>query len=432
MPPRWTCWPSSPRGRSAARLLLVATYRPVDAQLHGQALPALAERLAAQQRAQLISLPPLDAPQVQAWLDHRFGQAHFSGQLAPWLQRQSAGNPLLLGATVAALVDDGSVRRDGAQWQMARAVPDEALALPQPLAPLVAARLALLSALQREVLEAASVVGMQCSMQLLQAALQRPVPELEEACRALAERQLFLQPLPAASWPDGSTAAAFAFEHDLWRRAIYEGIALARRQVLHQRVAERLEAGWGTRASEVAGPLAVAYERANQPEACARVLEVAAGVCVARFAYREAIDNLQAALQQWARLDASPARAAVEARLQLGLANLRVVGRGDGAGPCGGALRGGRGRQRARRHAAPARARAAGPVHQPGLLRTRGRVAGRGRAAAGAGPARTAGAGLGGPHLPGHRGHRHGPAADGPPSTCNARCNCPASPACRR
>jgi DNA-binding winged helix-turn-helix (wHTH) protein len=339
------------QGQAPARLLLLASHQPVQAALRDHPMVGMARRLHAQRQLVPLHLQPLAAPEVAALLDQRFASPLLTRQLAPLALQHSEGNPLFLTAALDHLVDRGwlvpAVARTGIEvagddtgkaidsdgdsssgWRLTVDLHHLHLGLPEHLRLMVAARFEDLDAPTRELLQAASAIGMQFSVQTLQAALDRPALALEQACHALAQRQLFLRALPPVHWPDGSAGSGYAFVHDVYRRVLYDALPAARRRDLHRRIAERLEAGFGARAAEVAGPLASAYARAGLPEATARVLEMAAGVSAQRFAYAEAADALEASLQQLALLPDSEDHARTATRLNLALGPVTLAARG--------------------------------------------------------------------------------------------------------
>src|SRR5581483_8821557 len=93
-------------------------------------------------------------------------------------------------------------------------------------------------------------------------------------------RRLLLR--PAAAGP-----GLFRFDHDLVRRAVYEGIAPARRRLLHERAAR----GEGDPAS-----LGRHSWLAGHPERAVDLLRSAGEEALARFATSEAEDLFQSAL----------------------------------------------------------------------------------------------------------------------------------------
>lgn len=314
--------------RMPARLLLVASYQPGLARLNGHPVVALADRLATQGQAAVLALSPLDAAEVRSVIEARFGDPALAVRLQPWAERQSTGNPLYLQAALNHLVDSGAVAWVRNRWQL-QALPC-ADTLAEPLRPLISAGILRQPPATRALLEAASVVGMQVPVPLLAAALEQPPAEVEQACHMLAQRGAYLRQGPVEHWPDGSVAGTYGFVHDIYRRALYDGLAPARRQALHRRVAQRLEAGWAHRLAPVAGQLAAAYARAAMPESTARVLEMTAHLSAQRFAYGETIAALQACLQQLDLAPASDERDAIALRVNLMLGNVGLNHQGLG------------------------------------------------------------------------------------------------------
>lgn len=314
--------------RMPARLLLVASYQPGLARLSGHAVVTLADRLATRGQAAVLTLSPLDAGEVHEVIEARFRDPALAARLQPWAERQSTGNPLYLQAALNHLVDSGAVAWAQGRWQLQALPCAETLA--EPLHTLISAGLARQTPATLALLQAASVVGMQVPVPLLAAALDQAPAEVEQACHALVRQGPYLLQGPVVHWPDGSIAGTCSFAHDVYRRALYDSLAPALRQVLHRRVAQRLEAGWAGRLAPVAGQLAAAYARAAMPEATARVLEMTAHLSAQRFAYGETIAALQACLQQ---LDLAPdadLQGAIALRVNLMLGNIGLNHQGLG------------------------------------------------------------------------------------------------------
>src|SRR5439155_18507246 len=98
------------------------------------------------------------------------------------------------------------------------------------------------------------------------------------------------QPKGAAEWPDGTVSARYRFGHELYHRVVAERVSEARRRLLHQRLAERLEAAYGGRPREATGELALHFEQGRDPVRAARYLDLAAHRAAGHYAHREAID----------------------------------------------------------------------------------------------------------------------------------------------
>lgn len=317
-----------------ARLLVLASHQPQEAARLNHPLVATARRLQAQGLMQRLDLQALDAAAVRDLLDHRFQTPELTRLLGPLALRHSGGNPLFLSAALDHLVERGWVQPQTAandsapRWALGVDLHRLDLDLPEHLRAMVAARFERLEATTLQLLQAASTIGMEFNVQLLEAASGQAAMALESACHELARKRMFLRTLPPSTWPDGSTGSAYVFMHDVYRRVLYDSLPLPVLQSMHRRVAERLEQGWGQRAPEVAGALASAYARAAQPEAAARVLEMAAVVSYQRFAADEAAAALEASLQQLALLPDTDERARTETRLYLTLGPVMLAAHG--------------------------------------------------------------------------------------------------------
>ena len=314
--------------RTPARVMVVASYQPALARLGGHPVADLAARLTSQGQATLLALQPLDTAEVGQVIAGRFGNPALAGVLQHWAQRQSSGNPLYLHAALNHLVACGALVWQQDSWQLQALPCAETLA--GPVRPLISAGFARLAPATRSLLEAASVVGMQVAVPLLAAALEQDPAEVEQACNLLARQGQYLLSGAVAHWPDGSSAGTYSFSHDIYRRALYDGLAPAQRQALHRRVALRLEAGWAGHLAPVAGQLAAAYSRAAMPEATARVLEMTAHLSAQRFAWGEAIAALQGCLEQLDQMPDAAEHASIQLRVNLMLANISLNHQGLG------------------------------------------------------------------------------------------------------
>jgi adenylate cyclase len=154
----------------------------------------------------------------------------------------------------------------------------------------------------QSLLQAASVAGAEFAAQAIAAPLGWTLDEVEARCEILAHSQRFLRDAGRSAWPDGTVARRYAFTHQLYRQAVYEGTSAGSRQRLHQRVGEALEAAHGERATEIAAELAAHFERGRDPLRALRYLRAAAERAQQRFARREAAGYLEAAIAVAAQL----------------------------------------------------------------------------------------------------------------------------------
>lgn len=211
------------------------------------------------------------------------------------LLSRADGNPLFL-EELAQLVRGGLATGH-------RTVPDTVHAL-------LAARMARLAAGDRDALQAASVIGKDLSIAMLEAIVDEDRETLRPRLRRLQVEGLLLETRPGER-------AEYTFKHALTQEVAYATLAPERRRDLHARVA-RLE----RRPEAIARHLGAAD---LVDEAVPRWLE-AGRDALWRSANTEAVSHLQAALELLQRVPATAARARteVELLLTLGSAQTRV------------------------------------------------------------------------------------------------------------
>ena len=152
------------------------------------------------------------------------------------LHERTGGNPLFIGETVRAIVDDGDLTSDG---RLDLDQPGGAT-VPVTLRALLGSRIDALSTDVRAVLRVASVIG----MSFRESVVEEVLDERVDAGRyeRLAEAAMIV---PA------DTSGGWRFCHPLIHDAAYASLLASDRRALHARVADRIEAG------SPAGPLGV-------------------------------------------------------------------------------------------------------------------------------------------------------------------------------
>src|SRR5262249_6148377 len=168
------------RRREPARLLLLATYRPREAPPPAPAPGALARDLQRRGCAAEIALSPLSEADVAAYLAARFPGGPLPERLAEQLTRFTGGNPLFMVTWTDYLVAQGLLINRAGAWVLAPAADLAERGVPPALGELIEHRLDQLPLEEREVLEAASVVGAKFPVSLVAAALGIEIDDAED------------------------------------------------------------------------------------------------------------------------------------------------------------------------------------------------------------------------------------------------------------
>jgi predicted ATPase len=205
--------------------------------------------------------------------------AELSSGDASRLHERTDGNPLFIGETVRALLEDGGLTvRDG---RLALASGEAIEEIPLSLRALLGARIDALSDEARTVLQVGSVIGMRFSGRLVGDLIGVPL-----------EPVLFQGLTEAALISPAGETDAWRFEHPLIHDAAYAGLLASRRRILHTRLADHLEANEPT---VQLGQLAQHRAAAGDVQRAVPLLDKAAEEAVALGATAEAANYWRAA-----------------------------------------------------------------------------------------------------------------------------------------
>src|SRR5262249_16799862 len=106
------------RRREAARLLVLGTYRPVEALVRTHARHTVTQALLLHGQGAEVPLPALSQGDVATYLARRCGAQTVSATLTPLLHQRTDGHPLFLVAAVDELVRQGVLRESATGWEL--------------------------------------------------------------------------------------------------------------------------------------------------------------------------------------------------------------------------------------------------------------------------------------------------------------------------
>ena len=319
------------RRRTAARLLVLGTYRPTDAIARAHPVRILAQELQRHGQCLELLLPYLPEAGVAAYLAQRFDAARFPAGLARMLHQRTNGNPFFLVTMVEELVRQSRLVPRAAGWTLQGELDAVAVGVPESVRQLIDAQLVQVSPQEQEILAAASVAGTEFAAVAVAAGVAQAPEDVEAYCDALARRGQFIQPQGSAEWPDGTVATRYRFIHDLYHEVLYEQVPASRRVRWHRQIGTRLEVGYGSRAREMATELGMHFERGRDYPRAVVYLQHAAENALRRYANLEAISHLTKALALLATLPKTHERGQRELDLLTALGPALVAIKGYGA-----------------------------------------------------------------------------------------------------
>jgi DNA-binding winged helix-turn-helix (wHTH) protein/tetratricopeptide (TPR) repeat protein len=293
------------RRQEPARLLVVASYRPVDVIVTPHPLRALIQELRVRRQCEEIALPFLRDTHVAAYLAQRFGGHAFPPELARAVHERTDGNPLFMVRVVDELVALRVLEQEDDRWRLRRPVAEIARAVPESLRGLIEKQIDRLQPEAQRLLEAASLLGNEFTIGSVAAGLDVDPLAIEERCDELARQGQFLSASELWIRPDGTKVARYHFTHSLYPHAIAQRVPAGWRLRLHQRVGEWLEQTYSIDTPGIASRLAWHFEEAGDYQRAIRFLVVTAEKATARLAYGDAIRVLEHAQSLVPRLNAN-------------------------------------------------------------------------------------------------------------------------------
>jgi predicted ATPase len=311
-----------------ARLLILGVYRPEELTQPEHPLKHIRHNLQTRHQCQEIAIPPLSLEAINEYLQGRFPGHAFPSVLASLLSKRTGGNPLFLVTVIEHLVARGLITPHESGWRLNGALEDMQTEMPGSIQQIIAAQIDRLTPEEQNVLEVASVAGMDFSAAAVAAGLAADVVAVETCCEELARREQFLRAQGAEEWPDGTVATRYEFMHSLYQQAWYERVTAARRVQLHCRIGERGEHAYGDRVRKIAAELAVHFERGRNIQRAVLYRYYAADNAMSRFGHQEAISHLTTGLALLSTQPATPERDQQEIALQSALGAARLATQG--------------------------------------------------------------------------------------------------------
>ena len=319
-----------------AKLLVIGTLRPPSGDEPDGQLAQLLESVRARRLAREVSLSGLTTEAVTEYVLRTLPPAPGRGaaleRLAGRVQHHTGGNPLFMGTVLDQLVERGAVTQGADGWETIDAVEDADLGIPDSIRPVIERQIARLSAIERQVLEAASVVGDTFGLAVVADAAELDEDVAESTLRQAASGR-FVRTSAGASGDDDRRSPHLEFVHTLFRAGLYAGIPRSRRAGLHLRIATLHERASGAQAGATPAELALHFDLGGDDSKAVHYLQQAGDSARRRSAFREARRHYEHALELLARLPDDAARSARELALQIGLGVATMATAGFGAPP---------------------------------------------------------------------------------------------------
>ncbi len=285
------------RRRDPFRLLIIGTYRPVEAIVQSHPVRLVTDDLRRHDQGLEMALEYFSIADVLAYLRQRFGERAELSDLAEVLHQRTTGSPLFLATLVDHLVQQGVIEQVSDGWVVRGNLNEVAGDVPDSLRRMLEQQLEMLSVEDQQLLERASVAGVQFSAAALASESGFTTEAIDTQLGGLARRGLFLQTEGITSWPDSTVSGRYRFIHALYQEILYNGLAVSRCIQIHQQIGTRLELSYGSQASELSAELAVHFMRGRDDTRAIHYLQQAGEQAIQRNANQDAIVHFTQALE---------------------------------------------------------------------------------------------------------------------------------------
>jgi predicted ATPase len=259
-----------------SRLLLLVSYRPEYKHVWGSKTYYTQLRL--------DPLPPVIADE---FLQALLGDDTSLKPLTTMLIARTEGNPFFLEESVRTLAELGGLVGARGAYRLGQAL--VSLQVPTTVQAVLAARIDRLPAEEKRLLQTAAVIGTEVPLPLLHAIADVPEAVLQHHLTALQSAEFLYE---MRLFPEH----AYTFKHALTHEVAYSSLLLERRQVLHARLVEALEALAGERVAEQVERLAHHALRGEVWDKALAYCRQAGEKTMARSAHREAVGYFEQAL----------------------------------------------------------------------------------------------------------------------------------------
>jgi class 3 adenylate cyclase/tetratricopeptide (TPR) repeat protein len=210
---------------------------------------------------QQIPLRPLDADALRALLESWLGSDPSLAELPGRILERTAGNPFFVEEVVQSLIESGALEGSRGAYRLTGA--SQEVEIPASVHALLAARIDRLPEREKQLLQAASAIGVELPEPLLAAVSDLPPEALAAAVRGLVQREHLYE---AALFPERE----LAFKHPLTQEVAHGSLLRPARAGLHAAVARAIEERAGDAVDEQAALLAHHWEQAEEPFEAAR------------------------------------------------------------------------------------------------------------------------------------------------------------------
>jgi adenylate cyclase len=279
----------------------------------------LPEEIASFDGLSRIELGPLSSHQFREIIESMLPGLNVPKRLLSQILERSQGNPFFLEEIVSLFIDRGIFKADDDVWRIAAKI--EHLAIPASVNSIILARIDRLDRELKELLQKASVAGMEVPFPVLDFVLKRTTHgygggETANLLSALMGRQMLFK---SGKGGDTEKETVYVFKNALIQEVAYGTLLRTNRRILHKITAEAIETGFADRLDGYLHILGMHFENAEDFAKAADYFERAGKNFAGMSRFAEAKKMFSSALASLARMHESDSRTENEIGITLAL-----------------------------------------------------------------------------------------------------------------
>ncbi len=215
------------------RILILGTYRPEDViELDDGKAHLLKTAMQDMSREDLfirIALERLNEPAVEEFVRNNLGDAEFEEEFLERIYKESEGNPFFLLEVIHMLVEEGHLVKEDGEWKVGKNL--ESVNIPSRVYDVVVRRVDRLMAEHRELLECASVMGLEFDSEVVGQVMGVNRIRLLKSLNKIERDHNLIH----------SIKKRYMFDHSKIRDVLYNGIIEELKEEYHKIIAETYE-----------------------------------------------------------------------------------------------------------------------------------------------------------------------------------------------
>lgn len=315
------------RRRGDAKLMILASYRPVDVIVAQHPLRAVVQELKVQPHCRELIVDYLTRTSIDDYLKTRLSARRVPGKFIEAIHRRCSGNPLFLVTLVDMLQQQGVLSLTNASPRLLDNLNAPGTTVPESLRQLIDWQLDNVDHSSQGYLEVASVVGVQFSLAAVAAGASTDIEAVEGNFAVLVKHGQFVRFTKDDNTSVDELGGDYEFIHALYQEVLYSRIPSARRARLHRLIGENLEKEH-YQERNAAAELAVHFVRGAEPLKAIRYMNSAGVNAVLQSAYPQAESLFTGGLELVSRLEHNAECAHLELSLQHNLAGTLIATKG--------------------------------------------------------------------------------------------------------